>query len=219
MKTCCAQSTTCHIAPTTERVFGGRTIVQYRTEVARGQETNLLGASEIVRTTRLIGVIASSFGAVLAGGMCLWCALLGSESTKSFEWKVLCNDDHVEVVQFHVWRSGCQLRRYASFETKRTVSTRHWRSWAWTMVLLGPLPGHGDLPRKASHRSHLITCVTLRFRVLLGLFFLALVYPLGVFVCGPLRRWQRRRRGLCQACGYSLQGNVSCVCPECGTAV
>ena len=30
---------------------------------------------------------------------------------------------------------------------------------------------------------------------------------------------ERRRRGLCTACGYSLTGNTSGVCPECGTAV
>ena len=27
----------------------------------------------------------------------------------------------------------------------------------------------------------------------------------------------RRRRGLCAACGYNLRGNLSGVCPECGT--
>jgi hypothetical protein len=29
----------------------------------------------------------------------------------------------------------------------------------------------------------------------------------------------RKRRGLCSNCGYSLAGNVSGVCPECGTPV
>ena len=28
---------------------------------------------------------------------------------------------------------------------------------------------------------------------------------------------ERRRRGLCVACGYDLRGNVSGACPECGT--
>jgi predicted RNA-binding Zn-ribbon protein involved in translation (DUF1610 family) len=31
-------------------------------------------------------------------------------------------------------------------------------------------------------------------------------------------RSRRRRPGLCPACGYNLAGNVSGVCPECGTA-
>lgn len=33
---------------------------------------------------------------------------------------------------------------------------------------------------------------------------------------GPFRRWRRRRRNLCVGCGYSLEGNLSGVCPECG---
>lgn len=32
--------------------------------------------------------------------------------------------------------------------------------------------------------------------------------------------WRRvYRSGLCQECGYDLTGNVSGVCPECGTAI
>lgn len=37
-----------------------------------------------------------------------------------------------------------------------------------------------------------------------------------------LRRWVRQHRALrnlCQHCGYSLTGNTSGTCPECGTAV
>lgn len=33
-----------------------------------------------------------------------------------------------------------------------------------------------------------------------------------------IRRWRRRRRGLCINCGYDLTGNVSGVCPECGSS-
>jgi hypothetical protein len=41
-------------------------------------------------------------------------------------------------------------------------------------------------------------------------------YPIVAFVRGPVRRWRRRRRGLCVKCGYNLTGNVSGICPECG---
>jgi hypothetical protein len=44
---------------------------------------------------------------------------------------------------------------------------------------------------------------------------------LGLMLLPLLRRARiehRRANGLCLACGYSLQGNVSGVCPECGTA-
>src|SRR5690606_3119238 len=33
-----------------------------------------------------------------------------------------------------------------------------------------------------------------------------------------LRRWRRRRRGRCEACGYDLAGVPGGVCPECGGA-
>lgn len=44
-------------------------------------------------------------------------------------------------------------------------------------------------------------------------------YPVVAFIFGPLRRYRRRKRGLCLKCGYNLTGNVSGVCPECGTKV
>ncbi len=43
-------------------------------------------------------------------------------------------------------------------------------------------------------------------------------YPIIAFIGGPVRRWRRRKRGLCVRCGYNLAGNVSGVCPECGEA-
>jgi len=50
-------------------------------------------------------------------------------------------------------------------------------------------------------------------------FFLFAGYPTIAFIRGPVRRWRRRRTGLCQKCGYDLTGNVSGVCPECGFRV
>jgi len=45
------------------------------------------------------------------------------------------------------------------------------------------------------------------------------IYPAVTFVRGPLRRWHRRRKGLCVKCAYNLTGNTSGVCPECGGAI
>ena len=42
------------------------------------------------------------------------------------------------------------------------------------------------------------------------------MYPTVTIIRGPLRRWRRRRKGLCVECSYDLTGNVSGVCPECG---
>jgi hypothetical protein len=44
-------------------------------------------------------------------------------------------------------------------------------------------------------------------------------YPTIAFIRGPVRRYRRRRKGLCIRCGYDLTGNVSGTCPECGTEV
>lgn len=66
-----------------------------------------------------------------------------------------------------------------------------------------------------SHRP----CVDLILGVSLPFWFLILLtgtYPGLSVVRGPIRRWRRRRRGLCVGCGYDLQGNVSGVCSECG---
>jgi hypothetical protein len=48
---------------------------------------------------------------------------------------------------------------------------------------------------------------------------LFLVYPTVVFFRGPYRRHRRRKKGLCLNCGYSLTGNVSGVCPDCGEQI
>lgn len=44
-------------------------------------------------------------------------------------------------------------------------------------------------------------------------------YPAVAFARGPLRRYRRRRRNQCVTCGYSLVGNVSGACPECGRRI
>ena len=50
-----------------------------------------------------------------------------------------------------------------------------------------------------------------------------LAVPVVVFVIRLARRPSRSQRraamGLCVACGYSLKGNTSGVCPECGAPV
>ncbi|UCE58285.1 MAG: hypothetical protein JSU63_12680 [Phycisphaerales bacterium] len=44
-------------------------------------------------------------------------------------------------------------------------------------------------------------------------------YPLVALNYGRLRRLIRRMRGVCIVCCYNLTGNVSGVCPECGTSI
>lgn len=42
------------------------------------------------------------------------------------------------------------------------------------------------------------------------------IYPTAHVSVPALRRRRRKTRGECVNCGYSLMGNVSGVCPECG---
>ena len=51
------------------------------------------------------------------------------------------------------------------------------------------------------------------------LFFLFAAYPTLAFIRGPLRRYRRRKRGLCVKCGYNLTGLMEPRCPECGTKI
>lgn len=51
------------------------------------------------------------------------------------------------------------------------------------------------------------------------LFFIIGLYPTYWMITGPLRRLERRRRGLCVSCGYDLKCNESGVCPECGKEI
>ena len=44
----------------------------------------------------------------------------------------------------------------------------------------------------------------------------AVLYPTIAFIRGPLRRYRRRKKGLCLECGYDLTGNVTGVCSEYG---
>lgn len=49
------------------------------------------------------------------------------------------------------------------------------------------------------------------------------LWRLGQHCTAPARRRQQRKRahllGLCPACGYSIDGLLSSICPECGTAL
>ena len=60
----------------------------------------------------------------------------------------------------------------------------------------------------------------LTIRVPLWVPFLVLsAYPVLAFVRGPVRRWRRRKRGLCAQCGYNLTGLTEPRCPECGERI
>ena len=73
-----------------------------------------------------------------------------------------------------------------------------------------------DSPRLQSDAFKQVNSI--RLPLWLGMIMLA-AYPTLVYIRGPARHRRRRRKGLCLKCGYNLTGNISGVCPECGTAV
>lgn len=48
---------------------------------------------------------------------------------------------------------------------------------------------------------------------------LLISYPFFAFIRGPLRKYRRRRKGLCIHCGYNLTGNTTGICSECGAEI
>lgn len=48
---------------------------------------------------------------------------------------------------------------------------------------------------------------------------LVAAHPAHRLLRGPVARWHRRRRGLCERCAYSLAGHTTGVCPECGKPI
>lgn len=60
-------------------------------------------------------------------------------------------------------------------------------------------------------RSYVVTLPTWAPLVVLA------AYPTIAFIRGPLRRYRRRRKGLCLTCGYNLTGLTEPRCPECAT--
>jgi len=76
---------------------------------------------------------------------------------------------------------------------------------------------YGDVTYRMASYSGVQTTSQGHVRIpLWGPMVLFLLYPAINLVRGPLRRWRRRRKGLCLRCGYDLRGNASGVCPECG---
>ena len=72
------------------------------------------------------------------------------------------------------------------------------------------------LPSRLTIQS---TTVIVSFFILILFALLFASYPAVVFIRGPLRRYRRRMRGECLACGYNLTGLPEPRCPECGTEI
>lgn len=89
---------------------------------------------------------------------------------------------------------------------------QQWRGTGWLF--------RTDVTRyEPSGRPMRVRVLVVSWTIPVAMCVLFATYPPIALVCGPLRRFRRRRRGLCMKCGYDLTGNVTGVCPECGTKV
>ncbi|MHC4696054.1 MAG: hypothetical protein ACYTFA_04845 [Planctomycetota bacterium] len=117
-----------------------------------------------------------------------------------------------------------ELHRGALVVTTTTTQDHKTPNWPTMQMNLSPLAHRVswlDLIRKKIHSQSgpAFTMVT-ENQVNLGfLFVLFGAYPAVAYIRGPVRRWRRRKKGLCVKCAYDLTGNVSGACPECGTAI
>ncbi len=107
--------------------------------------------------------------------------------------------------------------RFTVVDTPQQTRRTHWVVLPkLRLVAMGRDESGFTFPDSAPNAGVHIKADRIRVGLLLPVILLG-AYPLVVFCRGPMRRWHRRRKGLCIKCGYNLTGNVSGVCPECGT--
>ena len=99
------------------------------------------------------------------------------------------------------------VRSMSGYQARPTVNK--YGPWAGFMYIAAAIPDHRV--QVLDMRALLVPfwCVALLF----------LTYPTTAFIRGALRRYRRRRKGLCLKCGYNLTGNVTGVCSECGEKI
>ncbi len=103
-----------------------------------------------------------------------------------------------------------------SLEKQRTPLVNDWSWWICQGRVSTWVTAEGD------QDSDLVVIRSWRSVSLsLSLWFILVIFLVGqlVLLYPRLQAWQRGKHGLCMNCGYSLVGNVSGVCPECGTPI
>ena len=113
----------------------------------------------------------------------------------------------------------CYRRDHPLDKSKRTFSSIPLFFVGRYYKLILPTKGYLNVPNTPPGNYVVSRSLDLHWYAMLAFGVLCGLYPSFVFVRGPLRRWWRRRKGLCIKCGYNLTGNESGVCPECGTEI
>jgi hypothetical protein len=123
-----------------------------------------------------------------------------------------------------LWSEGEKLRQ--------TVR----QSGPWTWVALLVMAGMTDDRRRARRVAHLLLGIAVLIALavlatpnvlprrasddqLLWLIGATLMLGVSAFVLRHAMTGRRTEMGRCETCGYNLRGNISGICPECGTPV
>ena len=122
--------------------------------------------------------------------------------------------DHDTVLAAHAHRARLSIA-HVSDAPKGSASSNSGLFLGYG-TLWGLAVGHGVItsPVKYAPTRYLIVYFPLWAPLLL---FAA--YPTLALIRGPVRRWRRRKHGLCIHCGYNLTGLTEARCPECGQEI
>lgn len=82
-------------------------------------------------------------------------------------------------------------------------------------VVRGQRPPKPSFQFSSTPRPNGYRLTHIAFPLSLSTFLLAITGTVPI-VSGPVKRWHRKRIGLCVHCGYNLAGNRTGRCPECG---
>ncbi|UCC32456.1 MAG: hypothetical protein JSU86_09275 [Phycisphaerales bacterium] len=176
----------------------------------------------MIRKAIIVVLALSAFG----GGGGLWLAGLGIGTV--WNWEI--GERHLINVLAYKGRllieyEGRRLSRVspdglAGFYTPLSFGQPRYRSLGPVDFWNGPrLPVFDGFDQKTGRltigisRTHRLQCSIWLFPALFA------PYPTLAFIRGPVRRYRRRKLGLCVKCGYNLTGNLSGVCPECGKMI
>ena len=82
-------------------------------------------------------------------------------------------------------------------------------------VVRGQRPPKASFRLTSTPRANGYRTTHVAFPLALSTFLLVITGTVPI-ISGPVKRWRRKRTGLCIHCGYNLSGNRTGRCPECG---
>ena len=149
----------------------------------------------------LITIGSGTIGLAAGSGLFNW-----SYDWKKGEWETA----HCKTLWIGIGSSRILAFNYVEFLEKPPAiinSKIQWPGWDYQF---------GSMPIRNLYLQ--ATTLSISFIVPLVISLLSAIYPTFTIIRGPIRRYRRRRKGLCLKCGYNLTGNESGICPECGQA-